>query len=75
MLVAPGDLAAFESALRALLGESPRRRQLGETARRHVLERYGIPCFVEGLTKVYDDLLEGGARRGGRGSAVAENHA
>lgn len=75
VLVAPGDLDAFETALRALLRAPARRQQLGETARRHVLDRFGIPRFVEGLTRVYDDLLESGPRRAYRGSAVAGNHA
>lgn len=75
VLVEPGDHAALETALRALLRAPARRQQLGEAARRHVLERFGIPPFVEGLTRVYENLLKCGPRRLYRGAAGTRTHA
>lgn len=75
VLVEPGDHGALERELRALVRAPARRQQLAQTARRHVLERFGIPPFVEGLTGAYEELLAGGRRRRYTGAARVENHA
>ena len=75
VLVQPGNSAALEAALRALLHSPERRRQLGEAARRHVLERFGVPAFVEGLTGAYEGLLEREPGRRFRGAAAQGGHA
>ena len=75
VLVESGDPAALERELRALLRAPARRQQLAQTSRRHVLERFGIPPFVEGLTRAYEELLAGGRRRRYPGAAAVEHHA
>jgi glycosyltransferase involved in cell wall biosynthesis len=54
LLVPPGDSAALADALVALLGDEPRRQQLGAAARRLVEERYAWPDIARRLLDVYE---------------------
>jgi glycosyltransferase involved in cell wall biosynthesis len=61
IVVAAGDEAAFAEALASLAGDPERRRQFGQTARRHVLAGYGADRLVRDVDALYLELL---GRRG-----------
>jgi phosphatidylinositol alpha-mannosyltransferase len=52
--VPPGDEQALASAVAALLADEPRRRALGEAARRVALERYSWDDVAAKLEKIYE---------------------
>jgi glycosyltransferase involved in cell wall biosynthesis len=54
LIVPPGDTRALEGALSALLGDPHRARQMGDAARRDVLDRFGPDRYVEQLLAVVD---------------------
>ncbi len=56
VLVPPGDHAALADALVTLLEDEPRRRVLGEGARRIALERYSWGTIAERLHQIYEDV-------------------
>lgn len=56
-LADPGNLGKLEAAVIDLLRSASGRRELGEKARQHVLERFGLAQYVAGLTDVYEELL------------------
>ncbi len=57
ILVPPGDTEALASALVALLEDEPRRRRLGEAARRIAEERYAWGRIAGRLVDIYTELL------------------
>jgi glycosyltransferase involved in cell wall biosynthesis len=60
VLVGSADAAALAEQVEALLANSAGRRQMGNTARQRVLERYGVERLVEDIARLYRDLLSGG---------------
>jgi phosphatidylinositol alpha-mannosyltransferase len=56
VLVQPGDDAALADALVGLLEDEPRRRSLGESARRLAVERYSWGTIAERLQQIYEDV-------------------
>jgi glycosyltransferase involved in cell wall biosynthesis len=57
VLVGSADAAALAEQVQALLANSAGRRQMGNTARQRVLERYGVERLVEDVAQLYRDLL------------------
>jgi glycosyltransferase involved in cell wall biosynthesis len=57
----PGQLAA---ALLRLLGDPALRQRLGATARRTVLERYGLQAGLDGYEALFSALIDARARAG-----------
>jgi len=55
-LVLVGDDRALADALVGLLEDEPRRRALGESARRIALERYSWGTIAERLEQIYEDV-------------------
>jgi glycosyltransferase involved in cell wall biosynthesis len=53
VLVPPGDAAALAEGLVGLLEDEPRRRALGESARRLAVERYSWGTIAERLEQIY----------------------
>jgi phosphatidyl-myo-inositol alpha-mannosyltransferase len=58
VLVPPGADRALATALIELLGDEPRRRRLGEAARRVAQERYAWELIGGRLVEIYTGLLE-----------------
>jgi phosphatidylinositol alpha-mannosyltransferase len=56
VLVPPGDEAALADALVGLLEDEPRRRSLGNSARRLAVERYSWDTIAERLHQIYEDV-------------------
>ena len=56
LLVPPGDAAALAEALIGLLEDEPRRRALGESARRLAVERYSWGTIAERLEQIYREV-------------------
>jgi phosphatidylinositol alpha-mannosyltransferase len=56
-LVAPGDDQALADALVGLLENEPRRRALGERARRLAVERYSWDKIAERLEQIYEEVV------------------
>jgi phosphatidylinositol alpha-mannosyltransferase len=56
LLVPPGDEAALADALVGLLEDEPRRRSLGEEARRVAIERYSWDTIAVRLQQIYEDV-------------------
>ncbi len=57
VLVPPGDVAALAAAVSALSADEPRRRALGEAARRLAIERYSWDDIGRRLATVYEGLV------------------
>ena len=53
-LVPPGDPAALAGAVAALLGDEPRREQLGRSARAIAIERYSWDTIARRLVEIYE---------------------
>ncbi len=56
VLVPPGDEAALADALVTLLEDEPRRRALGDAARRIAVERYSWGTIAERLEQIYEEV-------------------
>lgn len=61
LLVPPGDAGAVAAALRCLLNDPRRGRELGRAGRFHVTERFGLRASLDSLSAIYDELLTGTA--------------
>jgi phosphatidylinositol alpha-mannosyltransferase len=61
VLVPPGDAAALAEALIGLLEDEPRRRALGEAARK-VAESYSWDRIARRLVEIYEELVNEGVR-------------
>jgi len=59
MLVEPADSAALAAAILDLLGDAGRRSRMGEAARRHVRQRYGMAGMVAAVEEVYARVMAG----------------
>jgi glycosyltransferase involved in cell wall biosynthesis len=57
-LVGFGDTCAAADALQRLAADAPLRRQLGESGRTRILQRYRVPRLVEDVDRLYRSLLE-----------------
>jgi glycosyltransferase involved in cell wall biosynthesis len=57
ILVPPGDVAAFRTAIEAVLTDPPRGRQLGAAARSTVTSRFSIDRAAHDWLSVYRELL------------------
>ena len=57
VLVPPGDVSALAAAVSALSADEPRRRTLGEAARRLAIERYSWDDIGRRLATVYEGLV------------------
>jgi phosphatidylinositol alpha-mannosyltransferase len=55
--VPPGDVPALADAVVALLGDEPRRRRLGEGARRIAVERYSWDDVARRLEAIYERVV------------------
>lgn len=58
LLVEPGNAAAFADALAMLLGDSDRRLAMGEAAEQRVAAEFTIEGMIDGIERVYADVLE-----------------
>jgi glycosyltransferase involved in cell wall biosynthesis len=56
VLTPPGDQRALADALVGLLEDEPRRRSLGEHARRVAVERYSWDMIAVRLEQIYEDV-------------------
>jgi phosphatidylinositol alpha-mannosyltransferase len=56
LLVPPGDAPALTEGLVGLLEDEPRRRALGESARRLAVERYSWGTIAERLEQIYREV-------------------
>jgi len=63
VLVPPGDIAALTEAVSALSADEPRRRTLGEAARKLAIDRYSWDDIGRRLATIYEGLVAE-ARRG-----------
>jgi glycosyltransferase involved in cell wall biosynthesis len=57
LLVAPGDADGLASALEALITDPERRARLGAAGRARVAEKFSTQAYVDGVTRVYDEIL------------------
>jgi len=57
LVVAADDADAFAAALIRTLGAPDRRAEMGEAARRRVVERYAIDAEIDDTEALYDDLV------------------
>ncbi|HUS80851.1 MAG TPA: glycosyltransferase family 4 protein [Armatimonadota bacterium] len=53
------DPAALAGAIIGILADPDRARRMGDAARRHVVEHYGVDVMVRGYERVYEELLGG----------------
>ena len=56
LLVTPGSVAELEQGLLALLGDAPRRRQMGDEARRIACRRFDLGASVERYRRLFHEL-------------------
>ena len=63
VLVPHGDVPALAAAVKALLGDEPRRMQMSQAGRHLIRERFSVAAMAEATAAVYAELLPGGARR------------
>jgi hypothetical protein len=63
LLTPPGDAAAFAAAVRVLLDDSERRREMGETARELVAEDHDIGAAARILDRTMQDAVNRHRRR------------
>ncbi len=59
LLFPPGDVPSLASALAQLLGDSNRRRELGDKGRAAASERFSAERMAEETWRVYEDVLTG----------------
>ena len=57
LVVPPNDAAALAAALRSLLGDPPRARDMGQAAMRRVSEKFTKHAMIEVLTQVYGSAV------------------
>jgi glycosyltransferase involved in cell wall biosynthesis len=70
MLVPPHDPAALADAICALLDDPERRAKLGERARARVAERFSLASMVEGVSDVYEELIDARRSRSRRAETI-----
>lgn len=58
LLSEPGDLDSMICNLAALLKTPSLRKDLGNAAREHILESFGVDRYIKEMTTVYDTMLE-----------------
>ncbi|OCO99211.1 MULTISPECIES: glycosyltransferase family 4 protein [unclassified Ensifer] len=58
ILTPEGDVGAYAAAMRDLIGDPVRRRQLGAAARRFVHEERSFPAAAQRLRAIFDEFLE-----------------
>lgn len=57
LVVRPGDTGAFVAAIRTLVAEPARRKEMGEKGRRAAETRYTLDAALESYARVFRDLL------------------
>ena len=57
LLVAPGDVQGLADAIKALIGDPERRRQMGKAGRERVASRFSVDAMVAGNLAVYRKVL------------------
>jgi glycosyltransferase involved in cell wall biosynthesis len=57
ILVPPEDVRALAEAVRSLLGDPARRREMGRRGRRLALERFGVGAMASAYEALYDELM------------------
>ncbi|HPS52227.1 MAG TPA: glycosyltransferase family 4 protein [Phycisphaerae bacterium] len=60
LLVAPGDVNALAAAMLKLSQDTAMRRNMANSARQRVAERYSVEVVTNDLIKIYDNLLGAG---------------
>ncbi|HUQ25995.1 MAG TPA: glycosyltransferase family 4 protein [Burkholderiales bacterium] len=58
LVVAPQDVPALAAALRVLLDNAPLRKNLGEAARRHCVERFGYDTMLDRMESIYKNAAD-----------------
>jgi glycosyltransferase involved in cell wall biosynthesis len=58
ILVQQGDITALECAMLQLISDAALRNRLGESARRHVSQEFGIGRYIERMSGVYESMLQ-----------------
>ncbi|MBI5305133.1 MAG: glycosyltransferase family 4 protein [Chloroflexi bacterium] len=56
MLIPRGDNDVLARAITGILGDAPRARAMGESARAKIVARFSIAAMVEGMERVYREL-------------------
>lgn len=56
LLVEPRDVDGLAGGVLSLLGDSQRRARMGEAARRHARQRYGMAQMVAAVERVYEQV-------------------
>ena len=64
VLVSPGDVAGFVAAVRGLLADPAKRRDLGAAARERIAASFSEERFVRGIDELYTSVLRGDPERG-----------
>jgi glycosyltransferase involved in cell wall biosynthesis len=57
LLVPPGDVAGFQSAVTRLLDDPQLRSELGNAGRQHAVARFGCDAHVDKIVGVYRDII------------------
>ncbi len=57
LVVRPGDTGAFVAAIRTLVAEPARRKEMGEKGRRAAETRYTLDAALESYARIFRDLL------------------
>jgi glycosyltransferase involved in cell wall biosynthesis len=59
LLATPHDVTAIAAALAALLGDEPKRRQLGAVARHTVAEQFDLRAGAQQLADLFNTTAQG----------------
>jgi L-malate glycosyltransferase len=59
LLVAPNDPGSLAAAICRLLEAPAFAAQLGQAARRRILEHYSMPLYIQRTSHIYESMLEG----------------
>lgn len=62
-LVSPGNAAELAAALDSVLRNLPHFRTLAGEMRRHAEDRFGVDAMVKAHLRLYEDLLQNGAKK------------
>jgi len=57
ILIPRGDNDALAREIIAILGDAPRARAMGELARRKIVARFSIAAMIQGMERVYHELV------------------
>ena len=74
LLVEPGDASGLAQAIRLLLRDPARARELGENGRAHVAANFSLDAMTRQYLQLYDEALTLRARRARRADAWEPGH-